>query len=255
MILISDIGNTNITVGLFEGEKKITIWRLPTDKKLSCDEYGALLLDLISNFNKNLKLEGAIVASVVTTLTDIYIDAIRKYLKVEPINFNYKIDTGIKIKTKNISEVGADRIVNAIAVSKLYSAPAIVIDMGTATTFDIINKDKEFIGGIITPGMKIQMQALSEYTSKLPLIEIEPVEKIIGTNTKKAILSGVVRGHACLIEGLLEKCKIELQQKAITIATGGYAKLIANYMSSPFDFIDEDLTLKGLNTIYYDILK
>ena len=120
MILVSDIGNTSITVGLFDKDKKVTSWRLTTDSKRSSDEYGVILSGLISNFNKNLVLEGAIVSSVVTTLTDIYIEAVRKYLKVEPINFSYKIDAGIKINVENRSEVGADRIVNAVAALKLY---------------------------------------------------------------------------------------------------------------------------------------
>ena len=255
MILISDIGNTSITVGLFDGERKVTTWRLTTDNKRSCDEYGIILSNLLSNFNKNLILEGAIVSSVVTTLTDIYLTAVKKYLKVEPINFTYKIDTGIKIVTENKSEVGADRIVNAVAVSHLYKTPAIVVDMGTATTFDIINDKKEFIGGIITPGMKIQAKSLSKYTSKLPLLDIEPSDSVIGKNTQEAILSGIVRGHACMIEGLLKECEKELEEKPFIIATGGYSKLISSYMSKPFDCIDEDLTLKGLNIIYKIINK
>ena len=255
MILISDIGNTSITVGLFNGEKKVTSWRLTTDSKRSCDEYGVLLSGLISNFNKNLRLEGAIVASVVTTLTDIYLNALKKYLKVEPINFSYKVDTGIKIVTENKSEVGADRIVNAVAASEFYGKPAIVVDFGTATTFDIINEKNEFMGGIITPGMKIQTQALSKFTSKLPLLDIEPIKSVIGHNTQEAILSGVVRGHACMIEGLIKECEKELNQKPIIIATGGYAHLISGYMNKAFDYIDEDLTLKGLNIIYQKISK
>ena len=250
MILISDIGNTSITVGLFDSGKKVTTWCLTTDNKRSCDEYGIILSNLISNFNKNLLLEGAIVSSVVTTLTDIYIEAIKKYLKVEPINFSYKIDTGIKIVTETKSEVGADRIVNAVAACVLYHAPSIVVDFGTATTFDIINENKEFVGGIITPGMKIQAQSLSKFTSKLPLLDIEPPKSVIGRNTQDAILSGIVRGHACMISGLLNECKKELGKNTPVIATGGYAKLVANYIETPFDCIDEDLTLKGLNIIY-----
>ena len=253
MILISDIGNTNITVGLFDKDEKLAMWRLTTDIKRSCDEYGVLLEDLIKSYKKDLKLDGAIVASVVTTLTDIYLNAVKKYFGIVPINFSYKIDAGIKIVTENKSEVGADRIVNAVAAANLYGAPSIVIDMGTATTFDIINEKKEFIGGIISPGMKIQTQSLSKFTSKLPLLDIEPIKNVIGHNTQEAILSGVVRGHACMIEGLLKECEKELGSKPKTIATGGYSHLISSYMENPFDFIDEDLTLKGLNIIYNKI--
>lgn len=255
MILISDIGNTSITVGLFDNDKKVTSWRLTTDNKRSSDEYGVILSDIISNFNKNLKLEGAIVSSVVTTLTDIYIEAVKKYLKITPVNFTYKIDAGIKVVTENRSEVGADRIVNAVAVSNLYQTPAIVVDFGTATTFDIVNDKKEFIGGIIMAGMKIQTQALSKFTSKLPLLDIEPPQKVIGQNTQDAILSGIVRGHACMVSGLLKECEKELGQKPFVVATGGYAKLVQNYIEEPFDCIDEDLTLKGLNIIYKTVSK
>ena len=248
MILVSDIGNTNITVGLFEGDKKIITWRLTSDSNRSCDEYGIILAGLISNFNKNLKLEGAVVSSVVTTLTDKYIEAIKKYLKIEAINFSYKYDVGINIKTENKSEVGADRIVNVVAATHLYQSPAIVVDFGTATTFDIVNKNKEFVGGIITAGMKIQTQALSKFTSKLPLIDIEVPKSVMGTNTQEAILAGVVIGHAHMIKGLLAQTKKELGENPVIIATGGYASLISNYID--FDYIDEDLTLKGLNIIY-----
>ena len=255
MILISDIGNTSITVGLFDKDEKVELWRLTTDSKRSCDEYGTILAGLISGFDKKIKLEGAIVASVVTGLTETYINSIKKYLGIEPINFSYKIDAGIKVVTENKSEVGADRIVNAVAAVNLYGAPSIVIDMGTATTFDIVNEKKEFIGGIITPGMKIQTQSLSKFTSKLPLLDIEPIKNVIGHNTQEAILSGVVRGHACMIEGLLKECEKELGTKPVTIATGGYVHLISGYMEHPFDFIDEDLTLNGLNIIYQKICK
>lgn len=255
MILVSDIGNTSITVGLFDGERKVTTWRLTTDSKRSCDEYGVILSGLITNFNKNLKIEGAIVSSVVTTLTDVYLNAVRKYLKVEPINFTYKIDTGIEIKTENKSEVGADRIVNVVAAVNLYKAPAIVVDFGTATTFDIINGNKEFVGGIITAGMKIQAQALSKFTSKLPLLDIEEISSVIGHNTQEAMLSGIVRGHSCMISGLLKKCEAELGEKPVVIATGGYARMIEKYLDENFDYIDEDLTLKGLSIIYKKLTK
>ena len=250
MILISDIGNTSITVGLFDNEKKVKTWRLTTDSKRSSDEYGILLSGLIRQFNPNIKIEGAIISSVVTTLTDIYINAIKKYLNIDPINFSYKIDAGVKIVTETKSEVGADRIVNAVAAINLYTPPAIVIDFGTATTFDIVNDKNEFIGGIIAPGMKIQAQSLSKSTSKLPLLDIEPITSVIGKNTQEAILSGIVRGHACMISGLLKECEKELNQKPVVIATGGYAQLVSNYINPPFDYIDEDLTLKGLNIIY-----
>ena len=247
MILISDIGNTNITAGLFDKGEKVDTWRINTDTGITSEDYSIILSDLISN---KIYIEGTIVSSVVPDLTEIYMNALKKCFKIEPIEFSYKIDTGIKIITDKKSEVGADRIVNATAVSALYKTPAIVVDLGTATTFDIINDKKEFIGGIIAPGMKIQTKALAKYTSKLPQTEVDEAKSVIGRNTKEAILSGVVRGHACMIEGLLKECEKELNTKFTTVATGGYANLISKYLNTPFDYIDEDLTLKGLNIIY-----
>ena len=246
MILISDIGNTNITIGLFEKGKKIEIIRLDTDCSLTSQDYGLILSYKLSGF----EIEGAIVSSVVDELTDIYAEAIEKYLKIKPFIFSYKTDVGLKILTDEKSELGADRIVNAVAAIKFYKPPAIVVDLGTATTFDIINGKNEYVGGLIAPGLKIQMRALSQFTSKLPLVEIDNSKAAIAKNTKDAILSGVIRGHAHLISGLLKDCEQEMDEKPITIATGGYARMISKYLEKPFDFIDNDLTLKGLLAIY-----
>ena len=155
-----------------------------------------------------------------------------------------------KLKLKNPSEAGADRIANACGAYVLYSKPAIIVDLGTATTFDIINKDGDFIGGVIMPGLNLQFRSLNNSTSKLPRIEANTVNKAIGDNTVDAILSGVIRGSACAIEGLISQCEEELGEKAVIIATGGYSGLISQYMNRSFDFVNPYLTLEGLRFLY-----
>ena len=154
------------------------------------------------------------------------------------------------MKLKNPKEAGADRIANACGAYMLYSKPTIIVDLGTATTFDIIDKHGDFVGGVIMPGLNLQLRALNKSTSKLPKIEADEVDKAIGDNTADAILSGVIRGSACAIEGLIEECEKELGAKALIVATGGYSGLISKYMKRQFDFVNPYLTLEGLRFLY-----
>ena len=156
----------------------------------------------------------------------------------------------VSLNLEEPQQTGADRIANAGAASFLYSVPAIVVDFGTATSFDIVNKNNEFIGGIITAGMKIQAEALSAKTSKLPKLNIEAPENAIGRNTIDAMLSGIVRGHAAMIDGLIFECERELGEKATIIATGGYSSVISRYLRRKFDYINPDLTLIGMKILY-----
>lgn len=250
MLFVIDIGNTSITAGVFDGDNLIESWQLASDKKRSEDEYGIILKNLLKDANLEKKVDSAIVSSVVLPLTDRFKFAIEKYLKITPIIVSHKINTGIVIKLDNPSEIGADRIVNGYAASKIYGAPVIVVDFGTATSFDIVNDKNEFIGGIITAGMMIQSEALGKFTSKLPKVNIEAPKNAIGTNTIDAILSGIVRGHAAMIDGLLEDCEKELGQKAIIVATGGYSSIISKYLKRKFDDINPNLTLIGLRLLY-----
>ena len=151
----------------------------------------------------------------------------------------------------HLNEIGADRIANAAGAYVLYKHPVIVIDFGTATSFDIVNGKGEFIGGVIAPGINLQLKSLNKFTSKLPRIEAAKSPCAIGNNTVDAILSGVIRGCACMIDGLVEQCEKELGQKAVVVATGGYASCIAEYMKRPFDYINPTLTLEGLRHLYY----
>ena len=246
MLLVIDIGNTNTSLGVYENNNLIETFRLSSDVKKTDDEYGISLLTILNHNNLTSKIKGAIVSSVVPQLCEIYKNAIKKYLKIEAISLSYKSKMPIKLALNNNKEIGADRIANAAAAAIKYKLPAIVIDFGTATTFDIVDKNASFIGGII----KIQANSLSQFTSKLPKLKIEAPDKAIGKSTISAMLSGIVLGHKCLIEGMIKNCEKELNQKATIIATGGYSSVLFNNMDGIFDYVDKDLTLFGLKELY-----
>lgn len=246
MLLTADIGNTSITLGLFEEEALVEEFRLASDKDLAQDEYEVLLKNLF----KNYVVDGCIISSVVDELTQKFKRACDNTFSINSIVLTSESNTGIKIKIDNPKEAGADRIANAAGAYVLYNHPAIIVDFGTATTFDIINSDGEFIGGIISLGLMSQMKALNRFTSKLPITDISLSPNAIGSNTNDAILSGVIRGTAAMIDGMVEQCEKELGQKAVIVATGGYSGLIANYMKRPFDYINPTLTLEGLRYLY-----
>lgn len=246
MLLTVDIGNTNITLGLFDENALVEEFRLASDKDLSLEEYEVLLKSLFKDFS----VSDCIISSVVEELTQKFKNAVENVFKVNSLILTNKINTGIKIKLDNPEEAGADRIANAAGAYVLYNHPVIVIDFGTATSFDIVNTDGDFIGGVIAPGINLQMKVLNKFTSKLPRTDVAISNSAIGNNTTDAILSGVIRGTACMIDGLIEQCEKELGQKAVVVATGGYSGLIANYLKRPFDFINPTLTLEGLRHLY-----
>jgi len=246
MLLTADIGNTSITLGLFEEDALVEEFRLASDKDLPLEEYEVLLKSLFKQFS----IDGCIISSVVEELNKKFQTAVKNVFKIEPLFLSTEINTGIRIKLKNPKEAGADRIANAAGAYVLYKKPVIVIDFGTATSFDIVNSNGEFIGGVIAPGLNLQLKSLNTFTSKLPRIDVAVSEKAIGDNTVDAILSGVIRGAACMIDGLVIQCEKELGEKATIVATGGYSTLISSYMERPFDFINPTLTLEGLRYLY-----
>ena len=246
MLLTADIGNTNITLGLFEEDALVEEFRLASDKDLSLEEYEVLLRSLFKDFN----VDGCIISSVVEELNEKFKNAVKNVFKLEPMFLSMAINTGIKIALDNPEEAGADRIANAAGAYVLYNKPVIVVDFGTATTFDIVNRNGEFIGGVIAPGLSLQMKVLNKFTSKLPRIDVAISNNAIGHNTADAILSGVIRGSACMIDGLVKQCEKELGERVVLVATGGYSGLIANYLKRPFDFINPTLTLEGLRYLY-----
>ena len=250
MLLVIDIGNTNTSLGVFDDNTLVNTFALSSDVKKTADEYGISLLTILNHTNLTSKIKGAIVSSVVPQLCEIYKNAIKKYLGIEAVSLSYKSKLPIKLNLKNNKEVGADRIANASAVVSKYKLPAIVIDFGTATTFDIVDEKANFIGGIITPGLKIQAKSLSQFTSKLPKLKIEAPQDAIGKDTISAMLSGIVLGHGCMIEGMIKKCERELGQKATVGATGGYSSVLFENMDNTINHIDKDLTLFGLKKLY-----
>ena len=248
MLLVIDIGNTNTSLGVFEKDELVHTFALSSDIKKTDDEYGINLLAILNHKNIASKIEGAIVSSVVPQLCEIYKNAIKKYLNIEAITLSYKSKMPIKLNLANNKEIGADRIANAVAATSKYKLPAIVIDFGTATTFDIVDNNANFIGGLIAPGLKIQAKSLSQFTSKLPKLKIEAPSSAIGKDTIGAMLSGIVLGHSCMIDGMIKKCEKELGQKATVVATGGYSSVL--FENSSIDYIDKDLTLFGLKELY-----
>ena len=250
MLLTLDIGNTSTTIGLFDNNRLVETWSIASEKNRSEDEIGILLLNLLKIHDYEDKVQNACLCSVVVCLTERYKNAIKRYLGIKPFVVSNKTINLLNYKIDNPEELGADRIVNAFAAYQKYGKTAIVVDMGTATSFDIVKSNGEFIGGVICAGMKIQAESLKKFTSKLPLIKIEAPKNAIGTNTIDAMLSGIVRGHACMIDGLIKECEKELNEKALIIATGGYSEIISQYMERKFDFIMPNLTLEGLKHIY-----
>ena len=250
MLLTLDIGNTSTTIGLFDGDNLLETWSVASEKYRSEDEIGILLYNLLKFHNYEDCVDSACLCSVVVCLTERYKNAITRYLDIKPFVVSNKTTNLLKYCVDNPEEVGADRIVNAFAAYSLYKQDSIVVDLGTATSFDIVKNTGEFLGGIICAGMKIQAESLKNFTSKLPLIKIEAPQNVIGKNTIDAMLSGIVRGHACMIDGLIERCEKELGKKALLIATGGYSEIVAQYMNRQFDYINPYITLEGLKLIY-----
>ncbi len=246
MLLSVDIGNTNITLGIFDKDNLVKTFRLASDRDLSQSEYEILLQTLCKEYD----IQDCVIGSVVEELSLIIKKACDNVFEIDSFFLNNNSDLGMEIKLKNPSEVGADRIANAYGAKIKYSLPVIVVDIGTATTFDIVSKDGKFLGGVIMPGLNLQFKSLSANTSKLPRIEAGLSEKAIGDSTENALLSGIMRGSASAIEGLIHQCELELGEKATIIATGGQSRLLSEYMFRSFDFIDTTLTLEGLKSLY-----
>ena len=247
MLLVIDIGNTNITLGIYEKDNLLGIHRIETNVCYSRKDYELILKEQLAKY----KISKIFVGSVVEELNDIIPEACKNVFGIEALMFSSHLNTGVKLDISNPESVGSDRIANAYYALKNYHVPCIVVDLGSATTFDIISADGKFIGGIIMPGINMQLEALHEKTSKLPKIKIQDVENVVGIDTQSAILSGVIRGHACAIEGLIEHCEKELNQKVTIIATGGLANCVAKYMNRKFLKINPTLTLDGFKELYY----
>ncbi len=250
MLLTVDIGNTNVTLGVFDGENLRTTVRIETDVNRMGDEYAATMLTLLTHYGiRASEIKEAVMCSVVPPLVGTFEELLRRYFKVIPLVVRTGVKTGVRITYPNPREIGADRIVNAAAARHLYRGAVIIVDMGTGTTLDIVSKEGDFIGGVIAPGIGIASQALYTRTAALPRVELLAPEKAIGTSTITAMQSGIVFGYIGLVEGLLKRVQKELGGKAFVVATGGYAQLIADG-TNMIDEVNPDITLIGLRLIY-----
>lgn len=251
MLMVADIGNTNITLGIYDGNTLVDTFRLTSSANRSRDEFGTLLLTFLqANGIRIHDIENVIIASVVPKIMHSFINSIKKYLFVEPIVIGPETKTGICIKTENPKSVGADRIVDLAGCFFEYQGNAIVIDFGTATTFDYISADGIFQYGVVAPGIGISAEALSSKCAKLPEIEIQKPDKILASNTIHAMQSGLVYGYIGSVEYIIQKMKEELNiDDCLVIATGGLGRIIANN-TNLIDIYDPDLTFKGLKIIF-----
>lgn len=253
MLLVIDVGNTNIVFGIYKNDKLLDDWRISTVRNRTIDEYG-LIFEQILNYNglssKNIK--NIVISSVVPTLMDTLSLMCNRYFKIKPIVVGPGVKTGMNIKYDNPKEVGADRIVNGVAGYEQYGGPLIIVDFGTAITFDAISKQGDYLGGVITPGIKISSEALFEKTAKLPKVEMKMPDEIIGKNTVNSIQSGLSYGYIGLVDYIISKMIKEVSpygEKVKVIATGGFAELVAEN-SIYIEKVDQLLTLIGLRIIY-----
>lgn len=253
MLLVIDVGNTNIVFGIYEDRELLYDWRISTEKNRTSDEYGLLVEQIVSRYGFNkMRIKDIIISSVVPPLMKTLSNMCTKYFDLEPMIVGPGLKTGMHIKYDNPKEVGADRIVNGIAAYEEYGGPLIVVDFGTAITFDAINRQGDYLGGAITPGIKISSEALFFETSKLPKVEVERPEKVIGKNTVNSIQAGIFYGYVGMVDYIIEKMIEEMEpidKDVRVIATGGFAGLISKE-SRYIEKVDQMLTLSGLRIIY-----
>jgi type III pantothenate kinase len=250
MLLAIDIGNTNIIFGIFKDEELRATWRIATGIHRMPDEYTVILLTLLRQQGLDAPdVTKVALCSVVPPLTAIFEELCQRYFNVPPLVVRAGVKTGVRIRLDNPAEAGADRIVDAAAAHHLYGGPVIITDFGTATTFDTVSKEGDYLGGAIAPGLTTAAESLFARAAMLPRVELIRPEHAIGTNTIAAIQSGLIFGYVGLIEGIIARIEQELGEKARVVATGGYAELIAKE-TSVIDVVNLDLTLIGLRLIY-----
>lgn len=251
MLMTIDVGNTNITVGIFRGDHVVTSFRITTKLSRTSDEYGILLINLLEqNQVKQEEIMDAIIASVVPNVMHALEGAVIKYFNIRPIIIEMGIKTGIRIVTENPRQIGADRIVDAAAAYELYGGPVLVLDFGTATTYDLVDKDGAFLSGVTAPGIRISAKALWEDAARLPEIEIRKPESILAKETISSMQAGLVYGQIGQTEYIVRRMVEEADLGEVkVVATGGLGRIIASE-TSVIDVYDPNLTLKGMNLIY-----
>jgi len=251
MLLAIDVGNTNITLGLYQGENRLGAWRLATVHNRMPDEYGLQLLGLLAHARHTVQeIEGTVLASVVPPLTGTFVQACREYLSQDPLVVDAGVKTGLSVRYEDPKHaLGADRVADAVAVNQLYGTPACVVDFGTATTFDALSRNGEYLGGAIAPGIEVAAESLFMRTAKLPRVELTRPPGVIGRNTVNAIQSGLIFGYVGLVEGMVARFKQELGEDTQVIGTGGLLSLIAAE-TRVIQHLAPWLTLDGLRLIW-----
>jgi type III pantothenate kinase len=250
MLLAVDVGNTDTTFGVFDGKKLRATWHMATGIHRMADEYAVLLLNLMHQQGLDIPdIKAIALCSVVPTLISTLDELFKRYFHTSPLVVGAGVKTGVRIRMDNPKEVGTDRIVNAAAAHHLYGGPVIVADLGTATTFDTVSKEGDYLGGAIAPGIMTAAEALFTHAAMLSRVELARPKRAIGTNTIAAMQSGIIFGYVGLVEGMVARIQKELGEKAKVVATGGYASLIAEE-TSVFDEVNPNLTLIGLRLIY-----
>lgn len=252
MILALDIGNTNITIGVYDDRKLLFVSRMATDSSRMEDQYAIELRDILDIYGISLReIEGAVISSVVPPLTTFIVRAINRLTGVDPICVGPGTKTHVKIKIQQPDMVGADLLVGCVAAADMFRGPTIILDMGTATTLVVLDREKNMLGGCIIPGVGISMDALTRRTAQLPSISLEAPKHAISDNTVDCMRSGIIFGTACMIDGMVERMEAELGEKCHVVATGGLSKEIIQHCAHSIHFCDT-LLLDGLRTIYED---
>lgn len=250
MLLAIDIGNTNVNLGVFEGQNLRCTWRVATDQRKMADEYGSMLSSILSLRGVRPEdITEACLCSVAPTLTGTFEEVCENYFHVRPLTVSGGVKTGVRILYDNPRDVGADRIVDAVAALRLYGGPVIIVDFGTATVFDAVSHDGEYMGGAIAAGINVAAESLFLSTSQLRKVELTPPNAAIGRNTVNSLQSGLLLGHVGLVEGMVARFKKEMGKGTRVVATGGLADMIAK-QTDIFDAVNLDLTLIGLRMVY-----
>ena len=250
MVLAVDVGNTNVVVGCFEADRIKFVERLATNRNSTALEYAVLIKTVLElNGCAHQAFEGGIVSSVVPAVTNMIKAALEKLTGKTPLVVGPGLKTGLMIRLENPSQLGSDRVADAVAAIDGYPCPLIVVDMGTATTFSVVDKNKNFIGGVIMPGLRLSAAALASKTSQLPQISLDPPKKAIGRNTVECMKSGLIFGCASTIDGILDHIEQELGFPCTVVSTGGHARLVTPYCKHPI-INDDWLLLKGLMLLY-----